>query len=181
MCQECLSKPVYEFSNKRVVCKVCFLRWFQKKFLYSVRKFGMIKKGDVVGYKKGMGFREAVLESLLEMFVGRAPVELVKIPNKKARKIALSDTTDTIAREIVEEVVKGDVRKLKLSPVDSKFIRPLFLFTDKEVELYAKLKKLGFSKIEERKTKLGAFVEELEKKHLEVKHAVVKSYMGMFN
>ena len=45
-------KHVYEFTNKRKLTKAEFLKWFQKKFLYTIRKFEMVKKNDVLGYKK---------------------------------------------------------------------------------------------------------------------------------
>ena len=181
MCKQCEKKPVYEFTNQRKLCANCFIRYFQKKVLYTIRKFGMIRSGDVVGFKNGTGLKDVVLEDVLNMFAEKGHVGVVKFPNKKTTKLALPDTTDSVAGEIVHEVVGGEVsahpptQKRGNLPI---LIRPLYLFLDKEVLLYAKLRGLKFVKKEEKKDKLGKFIDELEKKHPELKRAVVN---GMLN
>ena len=47
MCKLCKTKPVYEFTNQRKLCKACFIHWFEKKFLYTIRKFNMIRFGNI--------------------------------------------------------------------------------------------------------------------------------------
>ena len=64
MCHLCNTKPVYEFTNKRKLCKNCFIHWFEKKFLYINRKFGMIKRGDVIVIK-GNDYKNEVLKHIL--------------------------------------------------------------------------------------------------------------------
>jgi len=203
MCKLCETKPVYEFTNQRKLCKTCFVRWFQKKVLYTIRKFEMIKKNEVIGYDNS-GFRGIVLEDVLKMFAEKSIVELapqaytkevrepaeagpekfslkiftkgIKLPSKKKLdKIAIASTTDLEADKIIHFLIKG---KGKLdSAVDGKIIKPLYLFLDKEVLLYAKLKKLKFKKIKEKKDKISKFIDELEKMHPEVKQAIVSSYL----
>ncbi|MAG10892.1 hypothetical protein CMI44_01100 [Candidatus Pacearchaeota archaeon] len=236
MCQQCKTKPVYEFTNKRKVCGNCFIKWFEKKFLYTLRKFEMVKCGDVVGYFKGGGFRDVVLENCLGVIAGRGRVKIVGLtlrdspaahPNllarynhrliaqyqilsryfveenllrgkqigvgslannfKKSRakqdkfkinRIAIPQTTDLIAYGVVNVIIKSDVKDLRnVKSVDKKIIRPLFLFLDKEVELYAKLKRLKFKKTKEKKDKVSDFVDGLERKHPEIKWAVVQSWL----
>jgi len=179
----------------------------------------MIKKGDVLGYKKSNDFRDVVLEDLLKMFVKRMPVEIVKLGatplgvypkgtrtssrpqiaecRGKATKIAIPETTDLISNKIINEIFKGDFSKLKLKPLENKIIKPLCLFLDREVLLYAKLNGLKFSpsgvprdiskemptrgkEIKEKNDKVGKFINELEKKHPEIKHSIVKSYLELF-
>ena len=53
------------------------------------------------------------------------------------------------------------------------------MFLDKEVLLYAKLRKLKFEKIKERKNKIGKFIDRLEEKHPEVKRAIVNGCLGL--
>jgi len=203
MCKLCETKPVYEFTNQRKLCKTCFVRWFQKKVLYTIRKFEMIKKNEVIGYDNS-GFRGIVLEDVLKMFAEKSIVELapqaytkevrepaeagpekfslkiftkgIKLPSKKKLdKIAIASTTDLEADKIIHFLIKG---KGKLdSAVDGKIIKPLYLFLDKEVLLYAKLRKLKFKKIKEKKDKISKFIDELEKMHPEVKQAIVSSYL----
>jgi len=64
-------------------------------------------------------------------------------------------------------------------------IKPLYLFLDEEVLLYAKLKKLKFKKeIKGKKTKkdkISNFIDDLEVKHPEIKHAIINSYLELYN
>jgi len=173
-------KYVYEFTNKRKLTKREFIHWFEKKFLYTLRKFDMVSKGDIVGFEKGNGFRAVVLADLLEMFAENAPIKLIK--NGKHNIMAVADTSDSIAESITNILINGKASKLKeLAPVYGKIIRPLYLFLDKEVELYAKLKGLKYGKHTEKVDKVSEFVAELEKKHPEIKNSVISSYLELFN
>lgn len=187
MCKICEIKPVYEFTNKRKICKNCFIRYFQKKFLYIIRKFEMINRGDTVGYNNECGFRDVVLEDLLKMFSEKGIVEIVKLlksevgSRKSDFKFAISSTIDFEADKIVHILVKGDVKNLKeIAPTNKKIIKPLYLFLDKEVLLYAKIKKLKFKKEKKSGDELSMFVESLEKKHPEIKRAILNSYLELY-
>ena len=188
MCKQCELRPVYEFTNQRKLCKKCFIKYFQKKFLYVNRKFGMIRRGYVVGYENKKDFRSVVLEDVLEMFAEKLMIELVRIsttlprpPTPKVTKIAVPCTIDLECDKIIHGIIKGDIRKLNVKPVDGKVIKPLYLFLDKEVLLYAKLRKLKFEKNKGKEDEIGKFINELEKKHPEVKRAVVNSYLGLYD
>ena len=201
-------KHVYEFTNQRKLTKSEFLRWFQKKVWYTIRKFGMIKNGDVVVYENKGDFRGVVLKDVLKMFVGKGNVEIVKLstssfpptpPNKLASlskqltkkhkltkfnklKIARSSTLNTESDKLVHNLIKGNAKNLKeFGPVVGKIIKPLYLFLDEEVLLYAKLKKLKFKKKVEKKDKISNFIEELEVKHPEIKHAIINSYLKLYS
>ena len=96
----------------------------------------------------------------------------------KLNKIAISSTTDLECNQIISILIKGKEKDLKkFVPVWKNVIKPLYLFLDKEVLLYAKLKKLKFKKIKEDIGEIGEFIEELEKKHPEIKRAVVKGLL----
>ena len=255
MCKQCEKKSVYEFTNQRKLCANCFVSWFRKKVLFSIRKFNMIDSGDVVGYVSGKDIigtqgrtpkniqkniftRGIVLEDVLKMFEGKWDVEIRKLHSQarvmkktnnkenmslissersaltksgaeRVDKIAVSDTTDVIANEIIQGVFEGNVKGLKMKPVEGKIIRPLYLFLDKEVLLYAKLRGLKYSasvpltrpkqdklpasqidNVSNKKTnlvnscgdsratlergKLVDFINDLEKKHPEIKQAIVQ-------
>lgn len=139
----------------------------------------MIEKGNKIFVKSSKDFRGVVLSELINLFSEKAPVEIVK-SKTKTDKIAVADTTDLIAYRVINSVIRGDAGDLKEnSPINGKMIRLLYLFLDKEILLYAKLKKLKFKKKAEKKNKLDKFVDNLEKKHPEVKRAVVNSYLGL--
>ena len=210
MCKKCETTPVYEFTNKRKLCGDCFIKYFQKKVLYTIRRFGLIKKNEIIGYEKGDDFRQVVLESILKLFAEKWRIKLVElhsqardinkqlIINKKISKIAIGQTIDLTAYKIINSLVNKNVKNLEdVAPIEGKIIKPLYLFLDKEILLYAKLrsnfcipkgmrqhyaklKKLKLTKIEKEKNELSEFIEELEKKHPEVKRAVVNSYLELF-
>jgi tRNA(Ile)-lysidine synthase TilS/MesJ len=178
MCKQCELKPVYEFTNQRKLCKTCFIRYFQKKVLYTIRRFKMIKKDDIIAYKKTKDFRNVVLENILQMLSEKTIIQIVKLPNKKANKIAIPSTIDSEADEIIHAIIQENVKDLeKIKPIQKNIIKPLYLFLDKEVLLYAKLKKLKFKKFKTKKDKISEFIDELEEKHPEVKRAVLNSYL----
>ncbi|MCL5018687.1 MAG: hypothetical protein M1416_02905 [Candidatus Pacearchaeota archaeon] len=181
MCKLCEKKPVYEFTNKRKLCARCFVNYFQKKFLYTLRKFNMIKQGEVIGYKKTNDFKGVVLEYLLKMANEKSNFTLVKLPNK-TDKIAIDSSLDSESENIVTSIIKENASGLKEElPVGEKIIKPLYLFLDEEILLYARLKKLGFSRdIKKRKDKIENFIDGLEKKHPEVKRAVVNSLLEIY-
>jgi hypothetical protein len=202
---------VYVFTNGRRVCKTCFIRWFEKKLLYTLKKFSMVKKGDVIGYKSGKTFRDIVLEDVLRYYERKAPVKVVKlhdnspattnsrpcsvIDNKNLSftkslaptthpkklgitKVAVPITTDVIASNVVSNIINSNLSKENL-PVKGRVIKPLCLFLDREVLLYAKLKGLKFVKVDEKKSKMNGLLKNMEKKHPEVKHAIVNAYLKL--
>lgn len=172
---------VYEFTNKRKLTKAEFLKWFQKKVLYTIRKFKMIKNGDIIVYENKGDFRGIVLEDVLKMFAEKANVKLVKNKSNKFTKRAIPSTIDFTSYTLIRDFIKGDAKKTKeLVPISGKLIRPLYLFLDKEVLLYAKLKNLKFKKSLEKKDKISSFIDNLEIKHPEIKQAIIKGYLELF-
>jgi len=187
MCKLCEIKPVYQFTNKRKVCKNCFIQYFQKKVLYTIRKFKLANHSDIIGYKDNRTFQDVVLEDVLKIFSTKSRAEIIKLPSKKkTNKIAISNTLDFEAEKIVHTLVKEDISKLKdvasIQKIKNKvYIKPLYLFLDEEVLLYAKLKNLKFKKISSKKDKLTLFVEDLEKKHPEIKRAILNYYLELYS
>lgn len=181
MCRQCNTNPIYEFTNQRKLCKSCFIRYFQKKFLYTIRKFRMISQGDIIGYKDSKDFRGAVLKEMLEMFSKRANINIAKLPSKKISKIAVLSTLDSESDEIISVLITGNLKNIKkISPIDDNIIKPLYLFSDKEVMLYAKLKNMKFKAEKKKYDKFRDFIDLLEKKHPEIKRAIVNSYLKIF-
>ena len=214
MCKQCEISPVYEFTNKRKLCKNCFIKWFQKKFLYTIRKFEMLKKGDVVFLGKPNSFGDAVLYDLLKLYSEKGVVELKEIATNRIpsrfsakklvngdiffnslkefrakrdnfpTKIAISSTSDTEADKMIHALINKDISKLKQGPVEKigkrTIIKPLYLFLDKEVLLYAKLKRLKYKKINEKSDKISEFINTLEEKHPEIKQSIISSYGELF-
>lgn len=182
MCKQCYINPVYEFTNKRKLCRKCFMEYFQKKVFYTIRKFKMIKKGEVIGYRKNEYLNSVVLKEMLNMLSEKINFELIKLPSKrKTDKIADDSCLDTEANEIVNVIINKDASRLKDSVlIKGKTIKPLGLFLEEEILLYAKIRKLKFKEIRKKKSKTEEFVNELENKHPEIKRAIVNGMLEIY-
>ena len=181
MCKQCELNPVYEFTNKRKLCKMCFVNYFQKKFLFTIRKFSLVKQGDIIGYKKGNSLKKIVLEDLLFLLRKKYGTEVIKLPNKRANKIASDSSIDSESNEIVKTIIQGNATDLeKYLPSEKNIIKPLYLFSDEEILLYAKIKNLKFNEEKIKKDKFKIFLNEFEKKHPEIKRAVVNSLLELY-
>ena len=181
MCNLCNKKPVYEFTNKRKLCKNCFIRYFQKKVLYTNRKFKLIQKHDIIYPETKNSLKDSVLKNILNLFVEKGIIELTT-SKKKADKIAISNNLDTESNKIIHELIQGNTKKLKeFSPKNKTIIKPLYLFLDTEIKLYAKIKKLKSKDSNAKKDNITKFVNNLEKKHPEIKRAIVNSYLELYD
>ena len=159
----------------------------------------MINRGDIVGYFSSNHFRGVVLKEVLRFLSEKINVKLMKLSGtkentltqitKKAKinKIALGVTLDLESDFIIREIIGKDIKILNSGPMEKtkdkniKLIKPLYLFLDKEILIYAKLKKLKFEKDKTTKNKISKFIDELEKKHPEIKRAIVKGYLGLYS
>lgn len=142
----------------------------------------MISKEDIIGYQNSENLREVVLEDVLKMFADKTDVELVKLPSKKKiKKIAVSSTIDSNAYNFVSKIINYNIDDLsEIAPKNEIVIKPLYLFLDKEILLYAKLRKLKFKKEKSSKNKIDKFIDKLEVKHPEVKRAIVKGFLKLY-
>jgi hypothetical protein len=181
MCKQCETNPVYEFTNKRKLCKNCFVRYFDKKVLFTIRKYKLINSKDIIGYKKGNNFRGVVLENVLKFISEKYGFNIVKLPNKKVNKIAVPSTLDSESCNVINLVINGDISNIKkIFPFEKNIVKPLYFFLDEEVLLYAKIKNLKFKKIRT-KDKINNFLNSLEKKHPEVKRAIINGILEINN
>ena len=181
MCKQCETNPVYEFTNKRKLCKNCFVRYFDKKVLFTIRKYKLINSKDIVGYKKGNNFRSVVLENVLKFISEKYGFNVVKLPNKKANKMAIPSTLDSESQNVLSLFIEGKSSNIKkIFPFEKNIVKPLYFFLDEEVLLYAKIKNLKFKKIRT-KDKINNFLNSLEKKHPEVKRAIINGILEINN
>jgi len=187
MCYLCETNPVYEFTNKRKVCKNCFIKYFQKKFLYIIRKYGLIKKEEKICFFEKKDFRSVVLRYLLEGFFTKYGNELIEIKNlegcKPCDKVALEDSADVVSKDFFNKIVNEKniiPESFLVFDENKKIIRPLYLFLDKEIKLYAGLKNLDYDKKVSENNIFDNFIDGLEKKHLELKTSVISSCLKLF-
>jgi tRNA(Ile)-lysidine synthase TilS/MesJ len=133
----------------------------------------MIERGEIIYYDN------LVLKEILCLLENKGIVELTK-NKKKANKIAVGDNISTESDKIVHEIIKGRLKNLNIKPVDKNTIKPLFLFLEEEILLYAKLKGIKYKK-KSKEDKISKFVNKLEEDHPEIKRAIVNSYLELSN
>lgn len=180
MCKLCETNPVYEFTNQRKLCKRCFINYFYKKFLFTIRKFEMVNSKDIIGYKKGSDFKSVVLEEVLNFISKKYGFNIVVLSNKKANKTAINSSLDSESARILDILINRKSTELKSCfPVVGKEIKPLYLFLDEEILLFAKLKGLKFKELKKSKDKMENLTDEMEKTHPEVKRAIVNSFLKL--
>jgi len=139
----------------------------------------MISKRDRIFYKKSKNFKGVVLEEMLKFVADKVEI---KLNSGKNNKVAIDSSIDSEADSIVKNLINGNVSELKeFLPVYKNTIKPLYLFLDEEILLYAKLRNLKFNKKTEKKDKIESFEDEFEKKHPEVKRAIVNSILELYN
>jgi len=141
----------------------------------------MIKREDIIGYNKDNSLRGIVLENMLKFISERAGFSIVRLPDEKANKIADDSCLDSESEEILKIMIGGNAAELKkYLPVYGKVIKPLYLFLEQEILLYAQIKNLKFSRKKKKENKLKSFIDNSEEKHPEVKRAIVNSLLELY-
>lgn len=165
-CPLCEKNPVWEFTNQTKLCKRCFIDYLERKLFKTIRKYGMLPESREIKIKKSAGLNTRVLESILK---GKFPVKFSSKPDFSSKN--LSDISEEIFSNILKGKFTGEKPKNKLA-------YPLYFITDKEIELYAKLKN-----IDGKKTKRNIKIQELFKKFMEknpdLEHNIVNAYLQL--
>lgn len=68
-CKNCYKHPVIQLTNNNIkLCKSCFIKYFERKFMKALAKYEMIKTGDKVGVAVSSGKDSFSLLHLLNKF-----------------------------------------------------------------------------------------------------------------
>lgn len=190
MCKNCQTKPVYQLTNKRRFCKSCFCEYLERKVFKTIRKFNMIQNEEKQIFIL-QGPKTHVLLHILQKFakLRNEKISFKRIKTLRPTKgkkiiVALTDTLDNTARRMIEMQMSKKISKISsLNPIHKERailqIQPLYFCLDKELEIYAKIKNLRFSRNQlatKFQSKLHHFLEKMEEKHPEIKHAVVNAF-----
>ena len=159
-----MKNKVYTLSCNRDLTKKEFLQYFEKKFLYTFRKFKFEK--DCLKIKKSSGANTVVLVFLWKKL--KRELEFAKNSNVDASSL------DDFAEKILISFMN---KNFNLKKVISKKITPFILLLDKEIELYAKLNNLKFSK--KKRSEIMRWLDQEEQIHLEIKNAIVYSLLKL--
>lgn len=192
-CKSCQTKPVWKFTNKTQLCATHFVRYFEKKIFYTIRKFKLFSRKDKIGIfleNKNSITALAVMQKFakrnknpLIIFKENFSEQLAR--KHKITKIVVGDTLDNEAEEIIMNLLQSRKNKKVKNKKSIPKVKPLLLLLDKEAKLYYKIKKLHGSffakqkKQDKLRTEIHKFLCEMEKQHPEIKNAVVKGFVEL--
>jgi hypothetical protein len=118
---------VWTFTNKTQLNKKQFTDYIERKVFRTIRKHSLLPKSKTITLKKSPSLNTAVLKEILET---KFPVKFTAKPNFSSGNLS------QIAEDTFKNVLKGSFTK---QPNEK---APLQYLSDKEIELYAKLKNI---------------------------------------
>jgi len=161
-CKKCDIKPVWEFTNQTKLCKRCFLDYFDKKVFRTIRKYNMLNGKTQILLKKDGSLNTNVLKSVLEQnFVVKFS------PKADFSAENLSEAAEGIFLSLLEGKFKGELPKNK----------PLYFLSDKEIELYAKLRNIKGKK-RKQNTRTKKLFERFQK-NPDLEHNIVNAFLQL--
>jgi len=158
-CSRCKIKPVWEFTNQTQLCSSCFIDYFERKILRTIRKFELLPSTREFIIKKSDSINAKVLLFVLKRNFS------VKFGNKS--NIDDKNLSD-YAEEDFSYVLNGKFGKKE------KIKSPLGDLSDEEIELYARLKKIKGKKAKRNKKIQDLFKK--FKKNPDLEHNVVNAW-----
>lgn len=152
---------VWTFTNQKSLNEKEFILYIEKKVFRTIRKHSLLPKDMLFKIKKDNSLNTSVLKQILEK---KFQVESTNKPNTSSEN--LSD----IAQNTFENLTKGNFKGIY--PED-KIKRPLYFISDKELELYAKLKNIKGTK-NKRNKKINSLFEKFLDKNQDLEINIVK-------
>ena len=125
---------VWEFTNQRKLDKKEFINYFERKVFKTIRRYEMLPKDRIFRIIKDNKTNTEVLKQILEQ---KFQVDYSDKPNISSTN--LSDSAEETFGFVIDGKFKGP------SPEDKPF-RPLYFHSDKEIEVYSKLKGIKYIK-----------------------------------
>jgi len=163
-CYLCSKSAKIKQQKGRAICDDCFVRLIEKRIRKYTRLNKIFKPEDKILIKGDLSkyFVESITKDL--------PVKIFSNKNKKSNKIAIDWTADDEANLFLEELFLG-----KKAKVEKRYIRLLRVITDKEAELFSKIKKLKFKRNKKNKD-IQKLIDDMEKKDPGAKYRLLKNF-----
>ena len=131
-----MSNTVWKFTNGRELSKSEFINYFERKAFRTIRKFQMLPEDKTFTLKKSNDLNTTVLKQILE-----TKFQVEQVPTTDHRPSTTdSSNLSQIAENTFQNIIKGNFDYK--TPENA----PLIHLSDKEVELYAKLKNIEGTK-----------------------------------
>lgn len=130
---------VWEFTNQKKLSKSEFIDYFERKIFRTIRAKKILPKDRIIKLKKSNSLNSNVLKEVLS--------KKFKVTTSD-KEVISSDNLSIVAEQTMENILKGIFK----SP--SSKDKPLYYLSDKEIQLYAKLRGIkGKKRIENKKIK----------------------------
>jgi len=150
---------VWTFTNQRELNKKEFIDYVERKVFRTIRKYQMLPKNKIITLKNSNDISTAVLKKIIET---KFKVEWNTKPNLS------SDNLSQTAEDTFKNILKGNFKKQTQKKA------PLSQLSDKELELYAKLKNIKGVKRKQDK-KIQSLFDKFLKKNQDLELNIVKA------
>ncbi len=137
---------------------MCFVKYFEKKVKNTIRKYNM-----PIHKIKNKSLKAKIINFIIQ-----------NLPERKGK--LQEDSLDDISNKIIYVMMYDEKNKLKnLLPKN----QPLYFLSDKEILLYARIKKIkGELKRKRRELKeIDNFIQTVEEKNPDIRHNIVNALL----
>ena len=168
-------KTIITLQNGKKLNKYQFIDYFERKVLYTIRKYDLLKSLKCFG-------NERVILPKVEKLLILSKIKNVFISQECMDDIAYSFLLTFMKKESdksLNKKIKGLLPKYNYQNKET--IRPFYLIKKEEILIYAYIKKIKLKKNKTKKDltekKMNLWISDLERKHLEIKNAIVNSLL----
>lgn len=158
-------KVVWRFTNGIELNEKEFIRYFEKKVFKTIRRFEMLKNhsSNVIEIENKNDLNTKVLNHVLS----------TKFITKESSKGFFSSLNLTdLTEKIFENILKGKFKGKTISSLKA----PLCFLSDKEIYLYANLKRIE-GETKKRNKRIQELFSKFFNKNPDLEHNIIKAYM----
>jgi len=159
-CKSCSSHLVWKFTNQRALCANCFVDYFERKILATIRKQGGLTNNFKIEKKD---VRSKIIQDII------APIH---VENSQKKKIIVNDLND-LSLEIMNNLIYN-----KKPKAEKNTLAPVIEISDAEIKIYCSVKKLKFNikrKLSNEEKDLDNFIAGFEKTNPDVRRGIANS------
>lgn len=150
---------VWKFTNQRELDKGQFIDYVERKVFRTIRKYDMLPNDKIIRMVKTNSLNYNILKKIIET--------KFKVEDSNESNM-YEDNLSQAAEDIFKNLLEGRY----MGPDPNK--RPLYFLSDKELELYAKLKGIKGEKRKQNK-KIQELFEKFLKKNQDLELNIVKA------
>jgi len=164
-----MEKFVWEFTNQKKLGRKEFLDYFEKKVFKTIRKYNLLPENRIFRIKKSEDLNTIVLKYVLEQ---KFNVVFSNKPNIISDN--LSDVSEKSFVNLLNGIFSG------LLPKENGVGIPLYFHSDKELNLYAKLRNLNGT-LRKRDEKIQELFSKFIEKNPDLEINIVKAFGQLVN